>query len=496
MPANLRKAARALLTRVDVAVIGAGMSGLAMAHHLNTAGIGDYVVLEMSGAVGGVWRDNRYPGAGCDVPSHLYSFSFAPNPDWTRKFAGHAEIRAYFERVAEAERVPERLFEARVSRLDFDDAAGRWTLTLEDGRSLSARCVVSAVGQLNDPYTPDIEGLERFDGPVMHSARWDESAALDEKRVGVIGNAASAIQLIPPLARIAKRLEIIQRTPNWVIPKPDRAFLGVEKWAFRHVPGWRALYRWGSFLIHESRWTAFKRGGALSAFTRWRLHSRIKRAVKDTALRDRLTPDYAPGCKRILLSNAWFDTLQRDNVGLHDGGAARVEPGAIVTGEGERVEVDAIVLATGFRATEFLSTLTVKGRRGRDLKDAWAGAPSAYKGVAAPGFPNLFILYGPNTNLGHNSIIFMVERQAEFVRRQIKRVLDEDLKTLEVREAAYARWNARLRTDLDETVWAGDCPSWYKTDAGIVTNNWSGYASAFAWALRGEDRDAFAAEPA
>ncbi|MEO1038870.1 MAG: NAD(P)/FAD-dependent oxidoreductase [Pseudomonadota bacterium] len=482
-----------LPARVDVLVIGAGVSGLAMAHRLNRAGVNDYIVLDKSGGAGGVWRDNRYPGAGCDVPSHLYSFSFAPKPDWSRKFAGHDEIRRYFEGVAARLGLNDRLDNAQADRLEFDEAAGRWTVTLADGRSLSARIVISAVGQLNDPHTPAIEGLDRFSGPVMHTARWDEQVDLAGKRVGVIGSAASAIQMVPPTAKIAARLEVFQRTPNWVIPKPDRAFLGIEKWAFRHIPGWRRLYRLGSFLIHEARYAAFRQNSLASAFTRWRLSARLKAAVKDEALRTRLTPDYAPGCKRILLSNDWFDTLQRDNVSLHDGGVKLIEANAVITGSDERVPVDALVLATGFRATEFLSTLDVTGREGRDLKTVWGASPSAYKGVAVPGFPNLFILYGPNTNLGHNSIIYMTEQQAGFVARQVERILHEDLRALEVEASAFEAWNAKLQRDLSGTVWAGDCPSWYKTEDGVITNNWSGLASGFARALRGQDRSAFIA---
>ena len=482
-----------LPANVDVAIIGAGMSGLAMAYQLRQAGVSDHLILDKSGGVGGVWRDNRYPGAGCDVPSHLYSFSFAPKPDWSRKFADHDEIRRYFETVAERIGAAERLHRARVERLVFDDASGRWTIALEDGRSLSARIVISAVGQLNDPYTPDIAGLETFAGPVMHSARWDAAVKLDDLRIGVIGSAASAVQLVPPIARIANRVEVFQRTPNWIIPKPDRAFTRAEKWAFRHVPGWRRIYRLASFLIHEARYAAFRRNSLASRYTRRRLRARLRAGVTDAALRQRLTPDHPPGCKRILLSNDWFETLQRAHVGLHDGGVARIEPDAVITHDGARVPVDALILATGFKATDFLSTLEVTGRGGRDLKAEWAASPAAYKGVAVPGFPNLFLLYGPNTNLGHNSIIVMAEHQARFVRRQVERVLRENLSALEVREDAFNAWNAKLQRDLAGTVWAGDCPSWYKTQDGVITNNWSGLATGFAWALNGQDRDAFIA---
>lgn len=479
----------------DVLIIGAGMSGLAMGHSLKKRGIEDFLILEKSEGVGGVWRDNRYPGSGCDVPSHLYSFSFAPNPDWSRKYAPRDEILEYFEDVAEAEDLyPHCRFGVAVEALDFDRDAGRWSVNLEDGRTLSARAVVSAVGQLSEPFVPGIEGLERFDGLVMHTARWDRGVNLAGKRVAVIGNAASAIQLLPIVAREAGHLTVFQRTPNWVIAKPDRAFTVLEHWLFRHLPFYRRLYRLGSFLIHESRYAAFRSNSLASRFTRWDLMRRLRKAVPDPDLRARLTPDFEPGCKRILLSNDYFETLQRDGVDLVTDGVARVEPDGLVTGSGDRVQADAVVLATGFKSTQFLSTLAVTGPDGRSLQDAWGRSPSAYRGVAVAGFPNLFMLYGPNTNLGHNSIIFMTERQAGYVAKTIGRLLSEDLRTLSVKPEAQARFDARVQASLSGTVWAGDCPSWYKTEDGRITNNWPGLASAFALALARPDHDDWVAQ--
>lgn len=481
--------------QADVLVIGAGMSGLAMGHYLQRRGIGDFLILEKSEGVGGVWRDNRYPGSGCDVPSHLYSFSFAPKPDWSRKYAPRDEILAYFEDVAERFGLYAHCrFGVSVEALDFDPQAGRWTVTLEDGRTLTARAVVSAVGQLSEPFVPDIEGLDTFDGLVMHTARWDRGVDLTGRQIAVIGNAASAIQLLPIVAEEADRLTVFQRTPNWVIDKPDRKFTALEKWLFKHLPGYRYLYRLGSFAIHEGRYSAFRSGSLASRITRWQLGRKLKKAVPDPALRAKLTPDYEPGCKRILLSNDYFQTLQRSDVDLVTDGVARVESGAILTGTGERIEADAIILSTGFKSTEFLSTLEVTGPDGRTLQDAWGGSPSAYRGVAVAGFPNLFMLYGPNTNLGHNSIIFMTERQAEYVARKIDRLITDDLKRLEVKPQAQAKFDARVQASLAGTVWAGDCPSWYKTPDGRITNNWSGLASAFAISLARPDAQDWSAE--
>lgn len=481
--------------QVDVLVIGAGMSGLAMGHSLQKRGIGDFLILEKSEGVGGVWRDNRYPGSGCDVPSHLYSFSFAPKPDWSRKYAPRDEILAYFEDVADRLGLHAHCrFGVGVEALAFDAEAGRWSVTLEDGRTLTARAVVSAVGQLSEPFVPEIEGLDAFEGLVMHTARWDRGVDLSGKRVAVIGNAASAIQLLPIVAQEADRLTVFQRTPNWVIDKPDRKFLALEKWLFRHLPGYRYLYRLGSFAIHEGRYSAFRSGSLASRITRWQLEGKLKTAVPDPALRAKLTPDYEPGCKRILLSNDYFETLQRGDVDLVTDGIARVESDAILTGAGARIEADAIILATGFKSTQFLSTLEVTGPDGRTLQEAWGGSPSAYRGVAVAGFANLFMLYGPNTNLGHNSIIFMTERQAEYVAKKIDRLLSDDLRRLEVKPQAQAKFDARVQASLAGTVWAGDCPSWYKTPDGRITNNWSGLASAFAASLARPDAQDWSAE--
>lgn len=478
--------------RVDVLVIGAGMSGLAIAYQLKRRGIDDFVIVEKSGGVGGVWRDNRYPGAGCDVPSHLYSFSFAPKADWSRKFAPRDEILDYFEDVARSfDIVGHCRFNTSVKTLEFDAQAGRWTVTLEDGKRVSARSVISAVGQLSEPFTPDLAGLDRFEGRVMHTARWDRSADLTGQRVAVIGNAASAIQLVPIVADQARTLSVFQRTPNWVIEKPDRKFTRAEHWLFKNAPGYRRLYRTGSFLIHEMRFAAFRQGSLAARFTRWQLERKIRKAVPDPAMREILTPDYAPGCKRVLLSNTYFQTLAREHVSLVSDPISHLEADAIVTAGGDRIDADTVILATGFKATEFLSTLSVTGPDGRTLAEVWGASPSAYRGVAVAGFPNLFMLYGPNTNLGHNSIIFMTERQAEYVAGKVDRMLSHDLKSLSVRPQAQAAFDARVQTSLAGTVWAGSCPSWYKTEDGRITNNWSGLASAFALTLARPDQSAW-----
>lgn len=477
--------------RVDTLLIGAGMSGIAMGYHLKQRGLDDFLIAEKSDGFGGVWRDNRYPGAGCDVPSHLYSFSFALKPDWSRKYALRDEILEYFEGCAERFGLTPHLRAGLVVKsLAFDAEEGRWQVHFADGRQTSARVVISAVGQLSEPFTPDITGLSDFTGPAMHTARWDSSVKLDGQRVALIGNAASAIQLLPEVSGRARELTVFQRTPNWIISKPDRAFTAFEKWAFARIPGWQRLYRWGSFVIHETRYAALKRNSLASAFARWTGRRKITKGIADPALQENLTPDYPPGCKRILLSNDYFEVMQRENVRLVTDGVARVHADSVETGSGEMIPADALILATGFVTTEFLPTLDVTGNGGRTLREVWGASPRAYKGVAVAGFPNLFMLYGPNTNLGHNSIIFMVERQAEYVADKVSLVLDGGLKSLGVKTEAEARYNAALQKRLATTVWAGDCPSWYKTEDGIITQNWEGLASGFARTLgRKDDAD-------
>lgn len=481
--------------RCDAVIIGAGFAGIAMGRQLDRAGVGDFVILERADGAGGVWRANRYPGAACDVPSHLYSFSFFPNPDWSRKFSPQAEILAYLDRAADAFDLRRRMrFGCTVTGLTFDEDEGRWRVTLSDGRTLCARTVISAVGQLSEPVIPPIPGLDGFEGRVVHSAEWPAELDVTGQTVAVIGAAASAVQLLPEMAQRAAHLTVFQRTPNWIIDKPDRRFTALEKAAFRHVPGWHWLYRTASFLIHETRFAAFLSGTPANAFTRWRMLQRLKREVRDPALRARLTPDFAPGCKRILLTSDFYATLQRPNVTLDDSGVASIGPREIINGKGKRVAAGTLVFATGFKATQFLPTISVTGRDGRDLRAVWGESPRAYRGVAVHGFPNLLMLYGPNTNLGHNSIIFMLERQSEYAARQVRRLIGEDLRTLEVTAKAEARFNQVMQARLARTVWAEDCPSWYKTRDGVITNNWSGLATGFALALAGGDDQAWSAE--
>jgi cation diffusion facilitator CzcD-associated flavoprotein CzcO len=479
---------RAAPVRYDAVIIGAGFAGLAMGRQLKLAGTDNFVIVERGSSVGGVWRDNRYPGAACDVPSHLYSYSFFLNPDWSRKYAPQSEILAYLDRAASEFGLRAHLkFNQTVTAMKFYPEAGVWRIKLATGKFIDARTVISAVGQLAEPVIPEIKDADKFTGSMVHSARWDPGIKYAHKRVAVIGNAASAIQILPKLTDIVRKLTLFQRTPNWVIDKPDRKFTKIEKWLFRKLPVWHRFYRWASFMIHESRYSAFVKNSIASDFTRWRLARRLKRGVADPVLREMLTPNYPPGCKRILLSSDFFDIVTKRHVRVVARRAARLEADAIITPDGERIEADAIVFATGFKATQFLAGLKVIGPEGKTLAEVWGNSPRAYKGVAVSGFPNLFMMYGPNTNLGHNSIIYMLEQQSAYIAKQVQRILTEDLRALDVAPEAEARFNKKLQKKLRRTVWAADCPSWYKTEDGLITNNWSGHASAFAGALKKKD---------
>ncbi len=453
-----------------VAIIGAGASGLCMAMQLKRAGLTSFTIYERGADLGGTWRDNTYPGAGCDIPSHLYSYSFAPKHDWPRKYASQAEILSYLRGCAQRYGLGGHLrLGAEVVRAEW---IGRgWRLSLADGEQAEAQFVVAATGQLSEPSVPELPGLGGFRGASFHSARWDHGHDLEGQDVAVVGTGASAIQLVPELARVSRSLTIYQRTPNWVLPKPDREFSRLEKAAFAAVPGAERLYRWLVYWTYETRFVAFR-------------HPRVGRVLVGApaalAARSRAgppppRPDYPVGCKRILISNDWFRVLERPSVELVTDPIEEVTAHAVVAG-GRVRRADAIIFATGFRSTAFLGGMEVVGKEGRTLAEVWQGGAWAYLGVAVPGFPNLFLLYGPNTNLGHSSILFMVERQVAWALRRIRAGVQVD-----VDPAAATRYQAGVERRMGGTVWSAGCRSWYKTPEGRVTNNWPSYTVRYWW---------------
>jgi len=466
----------------EVAIIGAGNSGLCAAIQLRRAGIDDFVVLEKSGGVGGTWRDNTYPGAACDVPSMFYSFSFEVNTEWSRQYAQQPEILDYLERCADKYGVRDHIrFDTDVRQASFDEASGRWRIETADGEVVSARILINGTGQLNRPFIPEIPGRAAFRGTSFHSARWNHEHDLRGERVGVIGNGASAIQFIPEIAPEVAELCIFQRSANWVVPRKDRPYTGFEKWLFKHLPIVPWLQRLSIWLKLEMRWPAFARPGSLVArLSEWASLRHMRKQVEDPALYPALTPDYPLGCKRILISDDYYPALNRDNVHVVTDRIDRITDDGILTRDGSERKLDTIIFATGFRSTEFLAPMRVYGREGKSLADAWGRGAEAYLGVTLPGFPNFFMLYGPNTNLGHNSIIFMIERQVEYVLQCIRAIRARDLKYLELRPEVMERWREEARTSLGKTVWATSCQSWYKTEDGKITNNWP-YSTTTYW---------------
>ncbi|WP_113704610.1 flavin-containing monooxygenase [Nonomuraea lactucae] len=458
-----------------VAIVGAGFGGLCMAIRLRRAGIGSFTVFEKAGELGGTWRDNTYPGAGCDIPSHLYSYSFEKYASWTRRYPGQPEILAYLARCADKYDVRRRIrFHTEVVGAAFD--GGRWQVSTAGSQREAFDVVVMGVGQLNRPRLPDIPGMSDFAGTAFHSARWNHDHDLTGRRVAVIGNGSSAAQFVPRIAGRAGRLEVFQRTPNWVIPKPDATFGPAARSALRLVPGLQRayrewLYRYAENVFHP----ALARGWSAATLER-RARGHLSAQVAAPVLRAKLTPDYPPGCKRVVIDSDFYAALTRPNVEVVTERIVRIGPGGVET-EGGRHEADTIIYATGFRTTEFLAPIEVAGRGGHTLARQWNGGAEAYLGISMPNFPNLFLLYGPNTNLGHNSIVFMIECQVRHIMACLPYLSAGG--PMEVRPEAMAAWTRQLDRAMAGMVWQDGCRSWYKTADGRVTNNWPGRADLY-----------------
>ena len=476
---------------VRVLVAGAGFAGLAMAIKLDEAGEHDFLVVERDSDVGGTWRDNSYPGAACDVPSQLYSYSFAPNPKWSRSFSPQPEIQAYIQEVAERSGTLDRfVFDTTVHDAVWDEESKVWQVTTSAGR-LTADVVVSAVGALSDPKNPDIVGFDSFEGEVFHSARWNHDYDLTGKRVAVIGTGASSIQIVPEIAPVVGHLDVYQRTAPWVIPRNDRDYTRIEKLAFKHVPLVQTLYRTAIYWGRELYVPAFTRNPKLAFPAKKMALANIRKGISDPALREKVTPDYQIGCKRILISNTWYPALDRDNVDVVTDGIARVTPTGIVTKDGTEREVDAIVVATGFHTTDLPMAHHVTGRGGVRLSDHFAEhGMQAYKGTSVNGFPNFFFLVGPNTGLGHSSMVFMIESQVAYVLDAISHLKTHGYASAEPKAEVQARFVDDVQRRMRRTVWsAGGCASWYLDDHGRNVTLWPRATFTFRRLLASFDAD-------
>jgi cation diffusion facilitator CzcD-associated flavoprotein CzcO len=460
-------------TTVSVAIIGAGFGGIGTAIQLLNAGIQDFVILERAETVGGVWQANTYPGAECDVPSHLYSFSFEPNPNWSRKFSPQPEIRAYLEHCEQKYGLtPYIRFNSSVAGARYDEAAKCWRVECEDGHQVSAQVLVKGTGQLSQPAIPNIPGLEDFASKQFHSAYWDHEYDLSDKHVAVVGTGASVIQFIPHLAKQAKKLTVFQRTPPWVLAKPNRHYSRFEKWLFAKLPFFGRLERRKIYWNLEWRFAALSKNSFIRPLFNLVCNSYRRLAVSDPELRKKLTPNYPLGCNRILLSSDYFPALSRPNVEVVCDGVAEVKANGLLGQSGQFVDADTIVFGTGFKATEFASPITITGLQGQDLNDRWQDGAEAYYGMTVDGFPNFFMLYGPNTNLGHNSIIFMLEAQIHYLVQCVKRLQKGDVKQMNLRPAVMQAFNQTVQKKADNAVWSAGCNNWYRHASGKSTNNW------------------------
>ena len=470
---------------VRVAIIGAGFGGLGAGIRLRQAGVTDFVILERAASVGGTWRDNTYPGCACDIPSHLYSFSFAPNPGWTHSFSRQPEIWDYLEEITDRYGLRGHLrLGAEVTEARWNPGPARWELRTTRG-GLAADVIISAAGPLSEPRLPDIPGLAEFPGEVFHSARWDHSARLDGKRVAVVGTGASAIQIVPEIQPRAARLVLFQRTPAWVLPRRDRLITGQEKWIYRHFPPAQRLARLGNYLTREPAFAAFvARPGMLKAAQPIAARH-LARSVADPALRAKLTPRYVMGCKRILLSSDFYPALTRPNVEVVAAGLARVDGRTVIAGDGTGRDVDVIILATGFRAVDMPIAGRIAGAGGVTLAQAWGGDMRALRGTTVPGFPNLCLVIGPNTGLGHSSMIHIIESQLRYIVDYLATLDRTGAAALDARRGAQERWRAGIERRMASSVWAtGGCMSWYLNAAGRNTTLWPGSTLGFRRATR------------
>jgi cation diffusion facilitator CzcD-associated flavoprotein CzcO len=467
--------------RCEVAIVGAGFSGLGAAIELKRAGVHDLVLLDRGDTVGGTWRDNTYPGAACDVPSHVYSFSFAPNPDWTRSFSPQPEIQAYLERTARDFGVLQHVrFRHTVTAARWDEHEARWLVATDRGTTFSARFLIAAAGPLSEPVIPRIPGLEDFPGKVFHSARWDHDHDLTGERVAIVGTGASAIQFAPHVQREAAHLTIFQRTPAWIVPRADRELSRLERWLFRRFPVTQRFARTVDYWIREAYVLGLALDTRLLKLAERGARRHLRRQVRDPALREKLTPDYTLGCKRVLISNDFYPTLNEPNVDLVAAGVRELRGSTILAADGTEVEVDTIIFGTGFEVTKPPIAAMVHGPGGT-LAEAWTDGMRANRGAQVHGFPNLFLLVGPNTGLGHNSIVFMAEAQIRYVVDAVRTLHAAAVPAVDVRAEVQQRWDDEVQRDLVGTVWtSGGCSSWYLDESGRNSTLWP----RFTWQFR------------
>lgn len=481
-------------TQRRIAVIGTGFSGLCLGYHFKKRGIESFTIFEKADAIGGTWRENTYPGAECDIPSALYSFSFERNPRWTHKWSEQPEILRYMNHCCDKFGLrPHIKFNTEVTDLTFNEADGNWTLKTADGETEDFDMVVSAVGQLHKPRFPNLDGMDEFGGHQFHSAHWNHDYDLSGKTVSVIGNAASALQFIPEIAPEVKTLNVFQRSANWVVPKEDREYTDIEKWLGEHVPVTNKFYRFLIWLRGEG--FVYPLMQARNEKYREKAEQQtidyINENIRDPELREKLIPDYPMGAKRILFSDNYYQALDRDNVNVITDPISRITATGVETSDGMVHQSDCIIYGTGFETNDFLTPMQVKGRGGKVLNDVWAqGGAEAYLGLTHAGFPNFFMMYGPNTNLGHNSIIIMIEAQTRYILSCMDALDERGARWLDLKYDAQKAYNEWVDERMKEKVWTQVPDSWYMR-AGRVTNNWVGRTTEYIKRTRHVEPDAY-----
>ncbi|TXI61123.1 flavin-containing monooxygenase [Mycolicibacterium mageritense] len=465
----------------SIGIIGAGPGGLALGIFLKKAGFADFTIFDREDGVGGTWRINTYPGLACDVKSHLYSYSFDLNAEWSRLWSGQPEILAYFERCARRHQLaPHLKLNTEVVAAQWD--SDHWCLKTKAGEEYRFDVVVSAVGLFTRPVLPNLVEEEPFTGTVMHSARWDHSVDFDGARVAVLGTGSTASQVVPELARVAGHVYSVQRSPTWILPKPDRAYTERERWLFAHVPLAKKVYRARLWLRSEANIAVIENGSEKTQQFRAIAMRLLESTVTDPELRNRLTPDHPLGCKRLVFSSDFIPTLTRPNVEVVSSPARALRARSLVTDDGRELDVDVVVCATGYAAADYLGEIDVVGEHGISLRDTWNDGAYAYLGMTVPGFPNFFMLYGPNTNVGSNSVIFILEAQARYIVRALKYLRRRKKSYVAVRPDVMAAFLSDIDKWMQGTVWLTRCSSYFRAPNGRVVTQWPRSARAF-WTM-------------
>jgi cation diffusion facilitator CzcD-associated flavoprotein CzcO len=484
-----------------ITIIGTGFGGLCMAIQLLRHGHDNFTLVEKMDDIGGTWRDNSYPGCACDVPSHLYSFSFETRSSWSRTFPSRDEIYAYITELGVKYKLYDKTrFNTEITSATYDEHRHTWTLTDTADNTFETDILISGLGQLNRPKMPTIRGEKLFKGPVFHSARWEHQHDLTGKRVAVIGNGPSAAQFIPEIAKIVTQMTVFQRSPCHVVPRTDKPYSAFQKFLFKYVPGFRRFYRGLVFWTLESNFVGFNEVKSMPFIVRLlrmagsledKIQEQFDTQVTKPALKKILWPDYPIGCKRVVISDDYYPALMRDNVSIETSSIDEITSRGIRTRDGVEHKFDAIIFGTGFESTDFLAPLSITGRAGHDLNKVWRDGAEAYLGISMPHFPNFFMLYGPNTNLGTNSIIYMIEGQVNHVLSALAYGGARQAGAIELRDSAMTDFLAKMNSKMSTTVWAAGCDSWYKNEAGKITNNWPDFPHRYRQATDKFDANAY-----